>query len=85
MVGTTPIHPDGSFAQYATVPSMFIAPKPQNISHTLAATIPFAALAAWSSLFTFAGAKSGQTVLVHGGGGPVGRLCLITFDCTFPA
>lgn len=61
----------GAFAEYITVDERMIAPKPKNISHAEAATIPMAALTAWQAL-QIARLQAGDKVLVIGGSGGVG-------------
>jgi len=73
----SPIGTDaGTFAEYVNVPASAAAHKPRNLTHEEAASIPFAGLTAWSAAFTFGGAKSGQSVLIHGGGGGVGSIAI---------
>ncbi|WP_344792944.1 NADP-dependent oxidoreductase [Gryllotalpicola daejeonensis] len=57
----------GSYAEYASVPSLCIAPKPVGLSHVEAAAVPLAALTAWGIVTTLAKAHERQRVLIHGG------------------
>lgn len=62
----------GTYAEYLCVAeSSGIARKPQNISHTEAAVIPFGGNTALHFLRK-AGIKDGQTVLVYGSSGAIG-------------
>ncbi|MGC3990293.1 MAG: NADP-dependent oxidoreductase [Chthoniobacteraceae bacterium] len=63
---------DGATAEYClTVPAQ-VAPKPANLSHPEAASVPIGALTAWQGLFSKAKLKAGERVLIHGGAGAVG-------------
>lgn len=83
VLATTPTHVDGTFSEYVTVPSSYIAPKPANLSHKVASTVPYAALTAWSGLFFFGGMQPGQKVLVHGAAGGVGMCILYSVRSDF--
>src|SRR5438270_3432158 len=48
----TPFDQDGVAAEYASVPSTVLAPKPARLSHTEAAALPMGGLSAWQALFT---------------------------------
>jgi NADPH:quinone reductase-like Zn-dependent oxidoreductase len=61
-----------SYAEYAVAAARMIAPKPKELSHIEAASIPVVAVTAWQMLFDHARMQEGQTVVVHGGGGNVG-------------
>jgi NADPH:quinone reductase-like Zn-dependent oxidoreductase len=63
---------DGALAEYCLAPSSGIAAKPQNLTHTEAASVPIGGLTAWQGLFDHAELRSGDRVLVHGGAGAVG-------------
>jgi NADPH:quinone reductase-like Zn-dependent oxidoreductase len=63
---------DGATAEYCiTVPSS-IAPKPSNLSHVEAASVPIGALTAWQGLIDRANLQAGERILVQGGAGAVG-------------
>jgi NADPH:quinone reductase-like Zn-dependent oxidoreductase len=66
----------GAQAQYVTVKAVEFAPKPENISHVEAASVPLAALTAWQGLFEHGDLKPGQKVLIHGGAGGVGHFAV---------
>jgi NADPH:quinone reductase-like Zn-dependent oxidoreductase len=62
----------GSHAEFALVKAEMIARKPASLSFREAASVPVVAVTAWQMLFDYAGAISGQTVLILGAGGNVG-------------
>jgi NADPH:quinone reductase-like Zn-dependent oxidoreductase len=62
----------GGYAEYALAAARMIAPKPAELSHDEAASMPVVAVTAWQMLFDRAKVRQGQTVVVHGGAGNVG-------------
>ena len=66
----------GSYAEYVVAKAGEFAPKPAALDHIQAAAVPLAALTAWQGLFDQGGLKSGQKVLIHGGGGGVGNMAI---------
>ena len=62
----------GSYAEYAVVPTQFLALKPASLSFGEAATIPVGATTAWQGLFDHGHLQPGQRVLILGGAGGVG-------------
>jgi NADPH:quinone reductase-like Zn-dependent oxidoreductase len=62
---------DGTLAEQVVVPARNVLPKPTELSWEEAACLPTAWLTAYRMLFTNAGARPGQTVLVQGAGGGV--------------
>jgi NADPH:quinone reductase-like Zn-dependent oxidoreductase len=64
---------DGVAAEYATVPSDLLAPKPRTLDDVESAAIPLAALSAWQGLFDHGGLEAGERVLIHGATGGVGQ------------
>lgn len=62
----------GAYSQYVAIKADFAAPKPGNMDHLHAASVPLAALTAWQALYDKGGLKSGQRVLVHAAAGGVG-------------
>jgi NADPH:quinone reductase-like Zn-dependent oxidoreductase len=64
----------GAYAEYVTAPSRQLARVPDGTSPVLAASLPLAWLTAWQCLVETAKIRNGQTVLIHGAGGGVGRL-----------
>lgn len=63
----------GAYAEYALASATMIGHKPKSISDIVAASIPVIAVTARQALFDQAQLKAGQTVLIHGAGGNVGR------------
>ncbi|MFD3943683.1 zinc-binding dehydrogenase [Streptomyces sp. NPDC058579] len=61
----------GTFAERVTVPSWNVLPKPKELSFEEAACLPTAWLTAYRMLFTNAGVRPGDSVLVQGAGGGV--------------
>ena len=55
----------GGFAERVAVPSRNLVPKPASLSFAEAACLPTAYLSAYRMLFTRAGLRPGQSVLVH--------------------
>jgi NADPH:quinone reductase-like Zn-dependent oxidoreductase len=62
---------DGTLAEQVVVPAANVLPKPSALSWEDAACLPTAWLTAYRMLFTNAGVRPGQTVLVQGAGGGV--------------
>ncbi|WP_439533635.1 zinc-dependent alcohol dehydrogenase family protein [Polymorphobacter sp.] len=60
---------DGFLADYAVIPASGLVKKPETLDFAEAATLPCAALTAWSALFTEGALKPGQHALVIGTGG----------------
>lgn len=63
----------GGYAEYAACSAAMLAHKPATLSHLEAASVPVIAVTAWQMLFDTAKLTSGQTVLIHGAAGNVGR------------
>jgi NADPH:quinone reductase-like Zn-dependent oxidoreductase len=66
----------GAYAQYVTVKAAEFAPKPENLSHVEAASVPLAAMTAWQGLLDHGGLEKGQRVLIHGAAGGVGHFAV---------
>jgi NADPH:quinone reductase-like Zn-dependent oxidoreductase len=62
----------GAQAEYAVASAAMIAPKPRQLTDVAAASVPVVAVTAWQSLFDYANAQPGQSVLILGAGGNVG-------------
>jgi len=60
---------DGMLAERRVLPASGVAKVPEHLSDEEAATLPCAALTAWSALYESAGIKPGEWVLVLGTGG----------------
>ncbi|RFA18851.1 NADP-dependent oxidoreductase [Subtercola boreus] len=66
----------GSYAEYAAVPSMQVCRKPARLSMIEAAAVPVAALTAWGMVVDVAKAHEGQRILIHAGAGGVGHFAV---------
>lgn len=62
----------GGYAEYVAVPAGQVMPVPAGVSLHHAAALPEVACTVWSNLVMTAGLRSGQLVLVHGGGSGIG-------------
>jgi NADPH:quinone reductase-like Zn-dependent oxidoreductase len=62
---------NGTFAEKVCVPVSQIVAKPSHLDFRHAAALPLAGLTAYRALFTRAGLKSGENVLISGIGGGV--------------
>jgi NADPH:quinone reductase-like Zn-dependent oxidoreductase len=60
---------DGVLAEHICLPATALVHKPVSLDFAEAATLPCAALTAWSALFTEGNLRPGQHVLVQGTGG----------------
>ncbi|ORA85400.1 NAD(P)H-quinone oxidoreductase [Mycobacterium malmoense] len=62
----------GGYAERVNVAATQVLPVPDGVSVTAAAVLPEAAATVWSNLVMTAGLRSGQVVLIHGGGSGIG-------------
>jgi NADPH:quinone reductase-like Zn-dependent oxidoreductase len=60
---------DGMLAEQVVLEAQGVAPVPEHLDDLEAATLPCAALTAWSALVTLGHVRAGDTVLVQGTGG----------------
>jgi len=60
---------DGTMAELMCLPEAGVAKAPAHLTHEEAATLPCAALTAWSALVTYESLGPGSKVLVQGTGG----------------
>ncbi len=60
---------DGTLTQWMTISQEGAVKIPEHLDYTEAATLPCAAVTAWSALVELADLKPGQTVLLQGTGG----------------
>ncbi|MDT0341618.1 zinc-binding dehydrogenase [Streptomyces litchfieldiae] len=67
----------GTFAAKVAVPSWNVLPKPKELSFEEAACLPTAYLTAYRMLFSNAGVRPGDTVLVQGAGGGVATAAIV--------
>ncbi|MFF3518736.1 beta-ketoacyl synthase N-terminal-like domain-containing protein, partial [Streptomyces sp. NPDC002573] len=63
---------EGGFADYVTTSASQVAPLPEGLSMTEAATVPLAFLTAYHALARLASLRPGERVLVHAASGGVG-------------
>ncbi|MET9530510.1 MULTISPECIES: zinc-binding dehydrogenase [unclassified Streptomyces] len=67
----------GTFAERVTVPEWNVLRKPEELSFEQAACLPTAWLTAYRMLFTNAGVRPGDSVLVQGAGGGVATAAIV--------
>jgi NADPH:quinone reductase-like Zn-dependent oxidoreductase len=67
----------GTFAEKLVVPRGNLVPKPAELSFSEAACLPTAWLTAYKMLFSKAGVRPGDTVLVQGAGGGVATAAIV--------
>ncbi|MCM2421558.1 MULTISPECIES: zinc-binding dehydrogenase [unclassified Streptomyces] len=67
----------GTFAERVSVPAWNVLPKPAELSFEEAACLPTAWLTAYRMLFTNAGVRPGDSVLVQGAGGGVATAAIV--------
>ncbi len=60
---------DGMLREYAVLRADGVLPVPEHLTDVQAATLPCAALTAWTALVTQGHLKAGETVLIQGTGG----------------
>ncbi|MEV6246545.1 NADP-dependent oxidoreductase [Streptomyces sp. NPDC051742] len=66
----------GTFAERLAVHQDDLAPKPDSLTMTEAASLPLVALTAWQALVERARVRPGQKVLVHAGAGGLGSVAV---------
>lgn len=66
----------GAAAEYVVAPVADLAKAPTTVSLADAAAIPVAGLASWQAVIEHARVSPGQTVLINGAGGAVGRFAV---------
>ena len=67
-------HRDGALAEYVAMEARNLAPLPDDVDFTTAASLPISALTAWQGLFQHGHLQSGQRILAHGAAGAVGAM-----------
>jgi NADPH:quinone reductase-like Zn-dependent oxidoreductase len=71
---------NGAFAEYVALEARLLRPKPPQLGHEEAASLPYVALTAWTALVEDAGLREasarGKRVLVLGGAGGVGSFAV---------
>jgi len=65
---------DGTLAEYVAIEARNLAPLPDDIDFTVAASLPISGLTAWQGLFQHGRLQAGQSVLAHGAAGAVGTM-----------
>jgi NADPH:quinone reductase-like Zn-dependent oxidoreductase len=63
---------DGAMSEYCVTEPSSVVPKPLNLTHAEAASVPIGALTAWQGLLDRANLQASERVLVQGGAGAVG-------------
>lgn len=66
----------GGYAEKVAVPVGQLLPVPRGISLVDAAALPEVACTVWSNVFMLAALKSGECLLVHGGGSGIGTMAI---------
>jgi NADPH:quinone reductase len=64
---------DGAYAQYVAIPVDWISAKPSHLSMQQAASVGVPFITAWSALVTEGNIQEGETILIIGAAGAVGR------------
>ncbi len=67
---------DGGYAEYVKAAEMNVLPIPGDLNFEEAAAVPLVFLTAWHMLFTRAGLKPGEDVLIIGAGSGVGSAAI---------
>src|SRR3954463_430087 len=67
-------HRDGALAEYVAMEARNLAPLPDDLDFTAAASLPISGLTAWQGLFQHGHLQPGQRVLAHGAAGAVGAM-----------
>jgi NADPH:quinone reductase-like Zn-dependent oxidoreductase len=67
-------HRDGALSEYVATEARNLAPLPDDINFTVAASLPISGLTAWQGLFHHGHLLPGQRVLAHGAAGAVGAM-----------
>lgn len=66
----------GSFAEIFCVAEQYATVKPHALTHAEAASLPLVALTTVQGLVDRAGAKAGQSILIHAGSGGIGSFAV---------
>src|SRR5438093_1067138 len=67
---------NGANAEFVCVDARTAALKPKSLDHVHAAALPLVTLTVWEALLLRARVQSGETVLIHAGGGGVGHVAV---------
>lgn len=76
VIAFLPMERDGGAAEYVLAPVDAVVPAPTSIPLADAAALPSVALTAWQALFDDGRLEAGQTVLIVGAGGVVGKYAI---------
>ncbi|RNL83323.1 NAD(P)H-quinone oxidoreductase [Halostreptopolyspora alba] len=66
----------GGYAERVAVPVGQLLPVPRGVSLVEAASLPEVACTVWSNVFMVGALRSGETLLVHGGGSGIGTFAI---------
>ncbi len=66
----------GSYAEYNTIKSAYLALMPKTLSFVEAAAAPLVLITAWGALYERGRLQAGETVLIHAGAGGVGHVAI---------
>lgn len=66
----------GGYAEKVAVPAGQVLPAPRGVDLADAAGLPEVACTVWSNVVEIAGLRSGETLLVHGGGSGIGTFAI---------
>lgn len=66
----------GGYAERVVAPAAQVLPVPRGLTVVEAATLPEVACTVWSNVVRLAGLRSGETLLVHGGGSGIGTFTI---------
>jgi len=66
----------GAYAEYVVGPARAFVPKPPELTHVEAASIPLAGLTAWQALVETAGVSAGTRLVITGAAGGVGHFAV---------
>jgi len=66
----------GSYAEYHVASEAIVGRKPEGLTHLEAASLSLVGGTVWEALFTRAGLRLGESILVHGAAGGVGHVAV---------
>jgi len=66
----------GGYGTQTVIPSAYVTKLPEELSLSIAASLPVNAMTAWHMLINLGRAKQGDTILVHAAAGGVGTMIL---------
>ena len=66
----------GGYAERVVVPAGQLLPVPEGVPVVDAAALPEATCTVWSNVFTLAGLRPGELLLVHGGSSGIGTMAI---------